>query len=50
MTTISPIYVGDDALANLLRYCAEQKLTRFTLVSDTNTHRALGARVADAAR
>lgn len=50
MTTISPIYVGDDALANLLRYCAEQKLTRFTLVSDTNTHRALGARVADALR
>lgn len=50
MTTISPIYVGDDALANLLRYCAEQKLTRFTLVSDTNTHRALGARVTDALR
>ncbi len=50
MTTISPIYVGNDALANLLRYCADQKLTRFTLVSDTNTHRALGARVTDALR
>jgi glycerol-1-phosphate dehydrogenase [NAD(P)+] len=50
MTTISPIYVGNDALANLLRYCADQKLTRFTLVSDTNTHRALGAHVTDALR
>ncbi len=50
MTIISPIYVGDDALASLLRYCAEQQLTRFTLVSDTNTHRVLGARVTDALR
>jgi glycerol-1-phosphate dehydrogenase [NAD(P)+] len=50
MTTINPIYIGDDALAGLLRYCAEHKLTRFTLVSDTNTQRALGARVADALR
>ncbi|RPJ01013.1 MAG: iron-containing alcohol dehydrogenase, partial [Chloroflexi bacterium] len=50
MTTISPIYVGNDALANLLRYCADLKLTRFTLVSDTNTHRALGAHVTGALR
>ena len=50
MTTINPIYIGDDALAGLLRYCADHKLARFTLVSDTNTQRALGARVADALR
>ena len=50
MPTIKPIYVGEDAVTNLLRYCADNHLTRFTLVADTNTYPVLGEQVAHALR
>jgi glycerol-1-phosphate dehydrogenase [NAD(P)+] len=37
-----PIYVGDDALARLLDYCAAQNVRALTLVADQNTYAALG--------
>ena len=43
-----PIYVGRDALPNLVRYCDDQQLTRFTLVADQNTYPVLGQAVAEA--
>ena len=39
------IYVGRDAVDHLLAYCKALPSTRFTLVSDTNTYPALGARI-----
>ncbi len=48
MTSINPIYVGRDAVSQLVQYCAERQLTRFALVADTNTYAALGERVEQA--
>jgi glycerol-1-phosphate dehydrogenase [NAD(P)+] len=45
MTKIDPIYVGLDAIGQLIQYCKNQQLDRFTLIADTNTYRALGERV-----
>jgi glycerol-1-phosphate dehydrogenase [NAD(P)+] len=39
-----PIYRGDEAVPEMVRYCRENDLDRFLLVSDKNTHAALGAR------
>ncbi len=39
-----PIYRGDEAVPEMVRYCRENDLDRFLLVSDENTHAALGAR------
>ncbi|NTV42635.1 MAG: sn-glycerol-1-phosphate dehydrogenase, partial [Syntrophobacteraceae bacterium] len=43
-----PVYIGDGAVAEFMRYCAEQGLTDFLLVADENTYAALGKQ-ADAA-
>ncbi len=40
-----PIYIGQDALPNLVRYCDDQHLGRFTLVADENTYPVLGKAV-----
>jgi glycerol-1-phosphate dehydrogenase [NAD(P)+] len=45
MTQIDPIYVGSEAVAQLLAYCEARQLRKFTLIADTNTYRVLGARV-----
>jgi hypothetical protein len=39
------VYIGRDAVQRLLAYCKSRPSTRFTLVSDTNTYRALGERI-----
>jgi glycerol-1-phosphate dehydrogenase [NAD(P)+] len=41
-----PSYVSDDAVASLCAYVAQQGMSRFVLVADDNTWRALGERVA----
>lgn len=45
MHTSLPIYCGEGALANLIQYCQSHQLNRFLLVSDQNTHAALGQQV-----
>jgi len=45
MQTDIPIYIGDKAIPEMMRYCQERDLDRFLLVSDENTHAVLGARV-----
>ena len=50
MTPIDPIYVGDNAIAELLAYCDQQDLDEFVLVADTNTYAALGKLVDEALR
>jgi len=44
MQTDIPIYIGDKAIPEMIRYCQEEDLYRFLLVSDENTHAVLGAR------
>ena len=39
------VSIGDDAIPRLLRFCAETGRRRLLLVADSNTYRALGARV-----
>jgi glycerol-1-phosphate dehydrogenase [NAD(P)+] len=39
-----PVYVGPDALPELMRFCREHQLQHFVLVADDNTYRALGQR------
>ena len=48
METNLPIYIGRDAIPNLIRYCEDQRLDRFTLVADGNTYPVLGQAVEDA--
>ena len=43
-------YLGDDMLAQLCAYCAEQHLSRFRLVADPHTYAALGQKVEQALR
>jgi glycerol-1-phosphate dehydrogenase [NAD(P)+] len=43
-----PIVVGDNALSELVTYCAGRQLTRLTLVADQNTYAALGQATEDA--
>ncbi len=38
------IYVGDDALGELVAFCRGQGLARFALIADNNTYAALGER------
>jgi len=45
METNLPIYIGRDAIPNLIRYCEDQRLDRFTLVADGNTYPVLGQAV-----
>lgn len=44
MAAIETIYVGSDATSKLLEYVAAKGLTRFCIVADTNTYKALGDR------
>jgi len=48
LETNLPIYIGKDALSNLIQYCADQHLDQFTLVADQNTYSVLGKAVEDA--
>ncbi len=50
MTAIAPIYVGNEAIAELLAYCQEHGLKDLVLVADRNTYAALGERVEQALR
>ncbi len=50
MSTHLPVYVGSDALNELVAYCQAQGLTHFALIADTNTYRVLGARAEAALR
>jgi len=43
-----PVYIGSDAIPELIRYCRAQKFDRFTLVADENTYAALGQRLENA--
>ncbi len=45
MRSIDPIYIGKDATAVLLNYLKNDRQSRFALVADKNTYRALGDRV-----
>ncbi len=40
-----PIYIGESAIDELLKYCEANTLDTFTLVTDTNTYAALGSEV-----
>jgi glycerol-1-phosphate dehydrogenase [NAD(P)+] len=40
-----PIYIGDRAIPEMMRYCQERDLNRFLPVSDENTYAVLGAQV-----
>lgn len=42
MPTHPTIYVGQPAVAELIRYCRERSFNRFMLVADQNTYPALG--------
>ncbi len=44
MTDI-PLYLGEDAVAALVQYCAAQALGRFLLVADSNTYPVLGQKM-----
>jgi glycerol-1-phosphate dehydrogenase [NAD(P)+] len=50
MSQIDPIYVGKDAVGQMLNYTAAKGLERFVIVADTNTYAALGERVEAALR
>jgi len=45
MSTTIPTHIGHDALSALIQYCERRGLKKFLLVSDRNTHRALGSSV-----
>lgn len=40
-----PVYIGNDAIAQLIHYCEDHRLSQFTLVADGNTYPALGQAV-----
>jgi glycerol-1-phosphate dehydrogenase [NAD(P)+] len=40
-----PLYLGEDAMAALIQYCAAQSLGRFLLVADSNTYPVLGQKM-----
>jgi glycerol-1-phosphate dehydrogenase [NAD(P)+] len=45
-----PVYIGPDALPELVRFCRERQLSHFALIADDNTYAALGARAESALR
>lgn len=45
MRSIDPIYVGKDAISALANYLTTHGQSRFAIVADRNTYRALGERV-----
>ena len=48
MSQNTPIYTGYDAVSRLVEYCSDSPVQQYTLVSDTNTYRALGEKLEDA--
>jgi glycerol-1-phosphate dehydrogenase [NAD(P)+] len=40
-----PIYVGDHAIEEFLKFCKEKEYQKFYLIADENTYRVLGERV-----
>ncbi|MBN1813335.1 MAG: sn-glycerol-1-phosphate dehydrogenase [Anaerolineae bacterium] len=44
MQTDIPIYIGDKAIPEMIRYCRARSADRLLLVSDENTHAVLGTR------
>ncbi len=45
-----PVYIGSDAVNQLVAFCRTNKHTRLALIADDNTYRALGERVETACR
>jgi glycerol-1-phosphate dehydrogenase [NAD(P)+] len=45
-----PVYVGPDALPELVRFCRDRNLSHFALIADDNTYAALGGRAESALR
>ena len=45
-----PVYIGPDALPELVHFCQERQLSNFALVADDNTYAALGVRAESALR
>ena len=45
-----PVYIGNQAVPEFIRYCERQGLKEFLLVADENTYPALGKAVEDALR
>ena len=43
-----PVYVGPDAVSELVRFCQDRQLAHFALIADGNTYAALGARAESA--
>ena len=43
-----PVYIGADAIPELIRFCRAEDFDRFTLVADENTYPALGRRLENA--
>ena len=43
-----PVYIGADAIRELILFCRAQDFKRFTLVADENTYAALGRRLENA--
>ncbi len=43
-----PIYVGNEAIPELVAFCRQHDLTQFALIADENTYPVLGAMVTDA--
>ncbi len=45
MAPIDPIYIGENALESLVRYCRTRQLDRLALIADSTTYTVLGQRV-----
>ncbi len=45
-----PVYIGQDAVGELLRFCQARGFERFLLVADRNTERVMGRAVTEALR
>ena len=48
METELPIYIGQEAIPNLIRYCASRHLESFVVVADAKTYPVLGSSVEEA--
>lgn len=44
MSAHLPVFIGSDALSDLVAFCRAQNLAKFALIADDNTYAALGAR------
>jgi len=48
MSFVLPVYIGPDAISELIGYCMENHISQLTLVADQNTYLALGRKLEDA--